>query len=125
MKLPFQSELDDLFRSSRGIWLKVAGGAVAGAAVTAAVLLKKRRGAQEFDQFDITEKILVVVGAGVIGAILAIVLSMKDVVERRIEQGKPVNFLLKLYFAFRWVSIVVWFITIMVLVFALTLILLS
>jgi hypothetical protein len=125
MKFPLQGELDDLFRSSRGILWKVAGGAVAGAAVTAAMLLKGRRGAQELDQFNITEKILVIVGAGVIGAILAIVLSMKDVVERRIEQGKPVNFLLKLYFAFRWVSIAVWFVTIMVLVFAVTFILFS
>jgi hypothetical protein len=125
MKFPLQSELDDLFRSSRGIWWKVAGGAVAGAVVTTVLSLKRRQGAQGFDQFSIAEKILVVVGAGIIGAIMAIVLSLKDVVERRIEQGKPVNPILKLCFAFRWVSIVVWFVTIMVIVFAATLILLS
>jgi hypothetical protein len=116
MKIPFQSELDDLFRSSRGIWLKIAGGAVAGAAVTTAALLKGRQGAQG-SKLSIAELVLFAAGAGVIGAIMAIALSLKDVVERRIEQGKPVNLLLKLYFAFRWVSIAVWFVTIMVLVF--------
>ena len=104
------SEFDELFRSDKSIWLKAIGAAAAGG-IAAFAAVKKNR------DLGIGLASTIVIGGAVIGCIMGVMLSLKDIVRRRIESGETVHPLLKLYLGMRFVSVIVWFVTIIVLVF--------
>ncbi len=51
------------------------------------------------------------VASAAVGASLALALSLKDVVQRRLAEREPVNPLLELYFGMGGFSLAVWFFT--------------
>jgi len=98
MKFPFRDEFTDLFRHNRSIWWKMAGGA---AATTLLVIsssertLSRQQGRVTLAPGTIA---IILVAAAILGACAAILLSLKDVVERRQATGQRVNWLLQVYF---------------------------
>jgi hypothetical protein len=107
--IPFSGELDDLFQQDRRIWLKVLGGGFVGAIASLGGL----RRLPEKDLAPVVVACLVTVFTiGGAGAVLA--LSLKDIVRRRIDDGKPVNVVLRAYLAGGVWSLLLWFITVLV-----------
>jgi hypothetical protein len=113
--LPFKEEFDDLFREDRSIWWKILGGA---AAAALAVLLAVWRGAnreQGKATFGPAAIAVIVVVAAFLGALVAVLLSLKDVVRRRMDSGQRVSRLLRVYFGGGAVSLMVWVLTVLLL----------
>ncbi len=54
--------------------------------------------------------------AVLVGCVLGLMLELKDVVERRCAAGHPVNPILRMYFGSQIRSLLLWFVTIIVLV---------
>jgi len=121
MMFPFQDELNDLFRQNRSIWWKMLGGA---AATPIALLVAGIRQPPTVDLSPATIVIALVVAA-VIGAGLAILLSLKDVVVRRQAAGQRVSWLLQVYFAKGRMSLLVWGVTAVVASFPIMIVLLG
>jgi hypothetical protein len=110
-------ELDEAFRSDRSIWLKLGGcGFVAVCVVITAMVRSHRRGNAGFALTTNNLAIAASVAAS-IGVFLGLVLSLKDVVERRLSDGRRIHPLLRLYLGSRKKSLVIWFFTIIVVVF--------
>jgi hypothetical protein len=106
---PFRRELDDLFRTDRSIWWKIVGSAFA---TTFVVFFSAQTAISNGPLKNELSLSLVAAIAGTtsaIGAFLALALSLKDVVERRVKRGDSVNPLLKLYLGLGFWSLVVWF----------------
>ena len=94
-------------------------------AVVVLVLRSKRRGSVALPD-DPAIIAIAPLDAAVVGAGLGGLLSLKDVVQTRLADGKPVSFPLKLLFGFGiWSLLLVWFPGIIVLTLAVTILLLS
>ncbi len=108
--IPLGSSFNDLFSGGASVWLKIVGGAVATPlAVAMLVLRSKRRGNVTLPD-DPAIIAIALVALAVVGGGLGGLLSMKDVVQTRLANGKPVSFPLKLLFGFGlWSLLLVWF----------------
>jgi hypothetical protein len=117
-KVPFQRELEDLFSSDKSIILKLLGGAFVGAVFSLRVLFKKGDGAS----LGNTARVVVFVGAAIIGALVVLLLTLRDVVARRVDAGKSVNPILKAYFGRGngCLMVFLWFCTIIAATFIIT-----
>ncbi len=120
MKVPFQNELDETFRSDRSIWIKIGGCSLVSIFV---VLTMFFRGVQS-GRLDIpmttTRYVVMAVILGVLGAICGLLLSLKDTIAHRIDRGDSVNKILRLYFGRERLSLVVWFASALVLAMLVT-----
>src|SRR5262245_31181181 len=109
MFFPFRRELDDAFSHDSSIWLKMAGCALVGILIAVYSLAK-------MDHKDLTPAgaaiVIAVVACG--GMFVGILLSLKDVVARRIENGEPVSLVLRIYFGWGGGSLLIWFLTIFI-----------
>lgn len=108
--IPLGSSFNDLFAGGASVWLKIAGGAIATPVAVALIALRsKRRGGMELPESPVV--IAAVLGScAIVGAVLGGLLSMKDVVQNRLADGKPVAFPLKLLFGFgMWSLLLIWF----------------
>ncbi len=111
MRFPFRDEFDDLFRHDRAIWVKMGGGAAAAALVVAMFAIREFGFRQR--QVDLSPAIqaIIVAVAPILGAVVAILLSLKDTVERRQATGQSVSWLLRVYFGNGRQSLILWFMT--------------
>src|SRR5690606_17408837 len=92
------------------VWLKIVGGAIATPiAVIIMALRAKRRGGLTLPDSPVV--IAAVLGScAIVGAVLGGLLSMKDVVQTRLADGKPVAFPLRLLFGFGMLLLLlIWF----------------
>ncbi|WP_076351769.1 hypothetical protein [Paludisphaera borealis] len=108
MRLPFRNELDEVFRSDKPVWLKIAGcAAVTGFVVVVSILRSRRQGSLGI---DLTAQAIVALGlaSAALGAGVGLALALKDVVRRRLDRGERVNPLLVLFFGYGVRSRVVW-----------------
>ena len=119
-KVPFQSEIEDLFASDKSIIIKLLGGAFVGAVLSLRVVFKGAKG--NAATLSDTARVVVFIGAAVIGALVVLLLTLRDVVARRVERGKRVNPLLKAYFGRGngCLMVFLWFCTIIVVTFIIT-----
>ncbi|MEZ6125856.1 MAG: hypothetical protein R3C49_22240 [Planctomycetaceae bacterium] len=124
--IPLGSSFDDLFSGGASVWLKIVGGAVVTPiAVVVIALRSKRRGGVDLPH-DPAVIGISLAGCSVVGAVLGGLLSLKDVVQTRLADGKPVSFPLRLLFGFGiWSLLLVWFPGIIVLTLTVTILLLS
>jgi hypothetical protein len=109
MYIPFREEFEDLFRNSGGIWLKIGGGALVG--ILVAIGAVHRMIVNGLVEFDPVRAVGTVVGTALIGALAVILLLLKDVVQKRIQAGQRVSFLLRLSFGMGVTSLLLWAIT--------------
>jgi hypothetical protein len=93
-QVPFQREIEDLFASDKSIVWKLLGGGFMGGAFAASMVLRKGNG----PQMAATARVVVFVGSIVVGMLVVLLLTLRDVVARRVDAGKPVNPILKAYF---------------------------
>lgn len=118
MGVPFRRELDDLFQSDGSILLKMGGAGVATAAVVIAGAVKFSRDPKSHIELSTPLIVGLALGSLVLGAVLALALSLKDVVRRRIDRGKSVSPLLRLFFGGGRGSLALWFVLAIFLVMA-------
>ena len=111
-KVPFHRELDDLFASDKSVVLKLLGGAFVGGVLSLSVVLRASKGGGPAMSTPV--KVSIVVGAVVVGTLVVLLLLLRDVVVRRVEQGKRVNPLLRAYFGRGngCLMLALWFITV-------------
>lgn len=95
-KVPFQRELEDLFASDKSIVFKLLGGAFVGAVLSLKVAFKGGQGGGA--SFGSTARVVILAGAAIVGALVVLLLTLRDVVAQRADAGKPVNPILKAYF---------------------------
>jgi len=102
-----KSSLNELFSGGASVWVKIVGAAIA---VPVVVLVASRRMARQGNDLfaDGPTAVGVLAGCAVVGAFLGAALSMKDVVAKRIEEGKPVNWFLRLFFARGILTVFAW-----------------
>jgi hypothetical protein len=93
-QVPFQREIADLFASDKSIVWKLLGGGFVGGALGARVAFGKGNGPQMAE----TARVVVFAGSIVVGMFVVLLLTLRDVVARRVDAGKPVNPILKAYF---------------------------
>jgi hypothetical protein len=93
-QVPFQREIEDLFSSDKSIVWKLLGGGFVGGALAAKMVLGKGNG----PPMAMTARVVVFVGAIIVGMLVVLLLTLRDVVARRADAGKPVNPILKAYF---------------------------
>lgn len=118
MGVPFRRELDDLFQSDHSILLKMGGAGVATAVVVVGWVVKHSRDPKSHFELSTPLMVGLALGSLVVGAVLALALSLKDVVRRRMERGKRVSPLLRLLFGGGRGSLVLWFVLAIVVVLA-------
>jgi hypothetical protein len=115
--LPLRRELDDLFASDKSVILKILGGAFVAAAFAASAVFKdaKRGGSP----ISTPLKIIIVASFAAIGALVVLLLLLRDVVVRRAKAGQRVNPLLRAYFGQGngCLMLALWFVTVIVVVF--------
>jgi len=97
---PIGSTLGDLVAEGASFWLKTVGAAIATPVVVATVALRGSRGGGVTLPKDPSVIAAILCGCAVVGAFLGGLLSLKDVVQSRLEDGKPVAIPLKLAFGF-------------------------
>ena len=102
-----KSSFNDLFSGGASVWLKIAGAAIVAPAIVFGASRKMARQGNELFA-DLPTTIGVLAGTSVVGAFLGAALSMKDVVAKRIEDGKPVNWFLRLFFARGILTVLAW-----------------
>ncbi len=96
MKVPFRRELEDLFASDHSIVFKLLGGAFVGGLFSLRLALKDpKTGGLDLST---PAKITIVAISAFVGMLVVLLLSLRDVVVRRVEQGQRVNPLLRAYF---------------------------
>lgn len=107
--VPLGSTFNDLFSGGASVWLKIVGGAiVTPLAVVMLVLRSKRRGNTTLPDDPIIIAVAIA-GCAIVGGGLGGLLSLKDVVQTRLADGKPVSYPLKLLFGFGiWSLLLVW-----------------
>lgn len=106
------SSFNDLFTGGVSVWLKIVGAAIV---VPIAVFGATRKMARQGNDplADSSTAIGILVGSALIGGFVGAALSMKDVVKTRLEEGKPVSWVLRLFFArgiltiFAWIPFVI------------------
>src|SRR5579883_544727 len=81
-KVPFRREIDDLFASDRSIVLKLLGGAFVGGLVSLRAVLKDPKAGGPDSSTPV--KVTIVSGAAVVGMLVVLLLSLRDVVVRRV-----------------------------------------
>lgn len=106
MRVPFSRELNDLFRKDGLAWLKILGGGVVGA-VVAVWTISKTAGAKG-PKLGPTGRFWFVLATTIIGIVVALALTLKDVVRSRIDAGRPVNPLLRAFLGSGVLSLVLW-----------------
>jgi hypothetical protein len=102
---PFHNELDEVFRGDRSIWLKIGGSAFVCAS---GALLHFNADPKATIAFELA----MIAAMAVIGAVIGLMLSLRDVVRRRLAAGKPVNLLLRLYLGGGMGTLLGWILTI-------------
>ncbi len=115
-RVPFGRGLDEVFRGDRAVWLKVLGCGFVASALVVSVLLRERSGAvAERVGLQVSNPVLAIVGglSAVAGCMLGVLLSLKDVVGRTIDEGRTVHPLLRLYFASGFKSLAIWIVTVL------------
>lgn len=108
MPILFHSELDEAFRSDRSIWIKIGGCAFVGT-------LAGLKGANNLNAENRSSALVVGITIAIpalIGAVLGLCLSLKDVVKRRLNDGQSVNLVLRAYFGWGIGSLLLWVVTI-------------
>lgn len=119
--IPFRSKLEDLFRSNRSVTLKVAGCVfVCLCGVATAVL-----GWRQKIEWNWLGWGVVVVTVTLLGTLAGFALVLKDVIERRVSDGERVHVLLRAYFTYGPKSVLLWFVTSIVVILLITIITLS
>ena len=83
VKVPFHREIEDLFASDKSIALKLLGGAFVGGLVSLRVALKDSAGGGP--GLSTPMKVTIVVAAALIGMLVVLLLSFRDVVVRRVR----------------------------------------
>jgi hypothetical protein len=124
--LPFRSTFAELFSSDKSVWLKMLGGAVVTAMFAGFQILKFGR--EHGD--EITKRpgmiALILAISALVGALLGGFLSLKDVVQMRMAEGRPVTLPLKLMFGYGvWSVLFIWSPTIIVGAFLIVMLTLS
>jgi hypothetical protein len=119
-KVPFQREIEDLFASDKSAILKILGGAFVGGAVTARIVFKNQTGG--LSNLSSTMKAVFIVTGGIVAAFVVVLLMLRDVVVRRVQQGKRVNPLLRAYFGQGngCMMLALWFVTVILVTFVVT-----
>jgi hypothetical protein len=119
-KVPFHREIEDLFASDKSVILKLLAGAFVGALVSLRAVMKDARGGAS--PFSMPVKVTIVVGAAIVGMLVVLLLLLRDVVVRRVEQGKAVNPLLRAYFGKGngCLMVALWFFTVIFVTFVVT-----
>ena len=108
--VPLGSSFNDLFSGGASVWLKIVGGAIATPVIVVVFALRSSRGGGRVLPNDPVLIAISLAACAVIGAVLGALLSLKDVVQTRLADGKPVSFALKLLFGFGlWSLLFVWF----------------
>lgn len=116
MALPFENELNELFRSNRSVWWKMAIAVVVGLVLGAKFCIVQP--AFDKEGIPIWVRLIMVACCGTIGPVAVVFLLLKDVVDRRIENFEPVNPLLRIYLSSGVFTVIAWIITSIALVFA-------
>jgi hypothetical protein len=107
--LPFRSTFNELFTSDRSVGLKMLGGAIVTTVFVAYQILKFSK-----DHADEVAKhpaaiAIILSSSAIAGALLGGILSLKDVVQIRMAEGRPVAFPLKLLFGYGvWSVLFIW-----------------
>lgn len=102
------STFQDLCAEGPSIWLKIAGGALATpCAVLWGLARANRRGGVAMPSDPVVLAVVVVCSIAA-GAVLGAALSLKDVVEARLQTEKPVALPLKLLFGLGFRSLLLW-----------------
>jgi hypothetical protein len=105
MSVPFSKDLDKLFRSSTSIWLKIGAGGLVGFLLSAGAIFGK-----EGAGFSSSMKTGIAITVTLLGMLLGLALSLKDLVAKRKSEGSQVPFLLNLLFGMGVISLIVWII---------------
>ena len=108
--IPLGSTFHNLFSGGASVWLKILGGAIVMPVVALKSMVRgNHQGAMELSVDPIV--ITIIFGACVIlGGFLGAALSLKDIVQDRLDTDKPVSFPMKLLFEFGlWSLLLVWF----------------
>ena len=106
MRIPFQRKLDEIFRSDRSAWLKIAGGILVGLFV--AIQSVMRLGKAEDRPTTWRETLIYLLVVPVSGGLIGFLLVIKDRVTRRIARGERVNFLVRAYLGMGIWSLLSW-----------------
>jgi hypothetical protein len=108
VRLPFRKEIDETFRSDRSAWIKMAAAALVADFALVLGAWKMRAEDVSIDEFLGSLNLGILAVTAVAGAGTALLLSMKDVIRRRMDRGDSVNFLLRLYLGMGVRSLVAW-----------------
>jgi hypothetical protein len=119
-RVPFQREIEDLFASDKSVVLKLLAGAFVGVLVALRAVLKDAKGGAS--TFSTPVKITIAGVAAIVGMLVVLLLLLRDVVVRRVDQGKPVNPLLRAYFGKGngCLMVALWFFTVIFVTFIVT-----
>lgn len=113
--------MEDIFTSDRSVWMKMAGGAAATPLLLVVVLNKQRRRGGPAIDFTSPTTLAMLAGSVVVGAILGALLTAKDVVQRRLEEGQQVSLPWTLLFGKGLISLLcVWFPLVILVTFVVT-----
>ena len=104
---PFREELDALFRDDRKLLWKVFGAVLVGSCISVK-WWSKFLGDQEV---ALTECLIVTAGTITVSVMAVLMLSLRDVVKRRIADGTPVSLCLRWYLAGGVWSLLLWIVT--------------
>jgi hypothetical protein len=120
MRVPFQNELDEVFRSNRSIWLKIGGCSLVSIFIVLTGTFRFAR--QSSIQIQLSTSLLVILSliSGVLGAILGLMLALKDTIDHRLDRGDSINPILRLFFGSGKQSLLVWFVSILFAAFVVT-----
>lgn len=108
-RVPFRSELEDLFASDKSVVLKLLGGGFVGVIGAVGVVFREND-----HPVSKTVKAAIIVTSAVIGVLAVLLLLLRDVVVRRVDQGERVNPLLRAYFGRGngCLMVFLWFVTV-------------
>lgn len=109
MRIPFSSDLDELFTSDRHAVWKILAGGVVGAGLGA-----KSMFGPDF-RMSRTAAVVGTIVVAVVAMVVVAALLLRDVLRQRKEAGKPVNAVLNLYLCKGALSLLLWGITAFVL----------
>lgn len=99
----WKQTFDELFQSDASVLLKMIGGAAVGG--IGAILTLSRQD----DELSVATQAIVLVGMALLGGLLGATLSLKDLIERRHQEGRSTPFVLRLLFGMGIVSLLlVW-----------------
>ena len=120
IKVPFHREIEELFASDKSAVLKlIAGAFVGGFGALGPMLKAPGRGGVELST---SGKATFIGIAAAIGAVVVLLLMLRDVVVSRVQRGHRVNPLLRAYFGQGngRLMLGLWFVTVIVVTFVVT-----